>query len=134
MFIAHQDRQGQNLLGAKSPTFETINLFKELMDYLDHAPEHDKVETLLAEFSARLARLNGEWFCVGLLKDDYKMLEAIKLFRLYGVGFSFKTVTQSKRIIYARARDVKTLDEKDDEFVFSRSKLTVKRPALQEAA
>jgi hypothetical protein len=129
MFIAHQKgrpEQTQSLERESSPIFTTINTFKELMDYLKHAPEAQRTEILLADFSTRLAQFEGESVCLGLFKNHYKLIEAMLLLRAYGISFSTRKRLDGKLLIYAKAREVKTPDEKDDELVFSQSRLTVR--------
>jgi hypothetical protein len=129
MFIAHRKgrpEQNASLERESSPIFTTINTFKELMDYLEHAPEAERTEILLADFSAHLAIFDGESVCLGVLKDNYKLIEAMLLLRPYGISLGTRKRFDSKLLIYARTKEVKTLDEKDDEFVFSRSRLRVR--------
>jgi hypothetical protein len=135
MFIAHPEGL-EPLLGRKSPEFETINVFKDLMDYLEHAPENQRVDALLADFSAKVGRLKHKKLCVGMLTPNYKMIEAIMLFRPYGIAFSFYTRKSDKEtVITAHAREVvQTREEQLDAHEASYSRLTVKRPALAVAA
>jgi hypothetical protein len=105
------------------------------MDYLEHAPEAERTEVLLADFSARLAMFEGESVCLGVLKDHYKIIEAMLLLRPYGISFGTRKRFDGKLLIYARAREVKTLEEKDDEFVFGGSRLRLRHtPDLGMAA
>jgi hypothetical protein len=137
MFIAHRKgraKQNQSLEHESSPIFTTINTFKELMDYLEHAPEAHRTEILLADFSARVAAFE-EGVCLGVLRDHYKMIEAILLLRPYGISFSTRKRFDGKLLIKARAREVKTPEQKDDDFVFSQSRLRVRyAPTLGAAA
>jgi hypothetical protein len=135
MFIAHRNEQ-EPLLGRTSPYFEAVNLFKELMDYLEHAPEHERVEQLLSDISARLGQRESKTICLGLLKPNYKMIDAMMLFRHYGVAFSFETrKCDREKVIYAEARHVvQTKEEQYDAHEASYSRLTVKCPRLAVAA
>jgi hypothetical protein len=129
MFIAHQkgrEKQNENLERESSPIFTTINTFKELLDYLEHAPEAQRTEILLADFSAHLALFEGESVCLGVLKDHYKLIEAMLLLRPYSISFGTRKRFDGKLLIYARVRETKTPDEKDDEFVFGQSRLRVR--------
>jgi hypothetical protein len=138
MFIAHQKgrlEQSEGLEREYSPIFTTINTFKELMDYLNHAPEAQRTEILLADFSAKVAAFEGHSVCLGILKKHYKLIEATLLLRHYGISFSYRKRFDNELLIYVRAREVKTPDEKDDAFVFSQSRLRVRHtPALGVAA
>ncbi len=138
MFIAHPKgrlEQPQSLERQPSKVFTTINTFKELMDYLNHAPEAQRTEILLADFSARVAAFEGESVCLGLLKDHYKLIEATLLLRPYGISFGTRRRFDNALLIYARARETKTPEQKDDDFVFSLSRLSVQyTPALGVAA
>jgi hypothetical protein len=138
MFIAHRkgrEKQNENLKRESSPIFTTINTFKELMDYLEHAPEAERTEVLLADFSAKLAMFQGESVCLGVLKNHYKIIEATLLLRPYSISFGTRKRFDGKLLIYARAREIKTLEEKDEEFVFSSSRLRVRHtPDLGMAA
>jgi hypothetical protein len=138
MFIAHRKsrlEQPQSLERQPSPLFTTINTFKELMDYLNHAPEAHRTEILLADFSARVAAFEDEGVWLGVLQDHYKMVEAILLLRPYGISFTTRKRFDGKLLIKARAREVKTPEQKDDDFVFSLSRLKVRHtPALAVAA
>jgi hypothetical protein len=129
MFIAHQKgrlEQTESRERESSPIFTTINTFKELMDYLEHAPEAERTEILLADFSAKVATFGGENVWLGELKNHYKMIDAMMLLRPYGINFGTRKRCDGKLVICARAREVKTPDEKDDEFVFSQSGLKVR--------
>jgi hypothetical protein len=138
MFIAHRkgrQEQPESLERESSPIFTTINTFRELMDYLEHAPEAQRTEILLADFSARVAAFEGQSVWLGVLKDHYKLIEAMLLLRPYGISFGTRKRFDGKLLICARAREIKTPDEKDDEFVFSQSRLRVRHiPALEVAA
>jgi hypothetical protein len=104
MFIAHPTGL-EPLLGKKSPFFETLNTFKELMDFLGHAPESERVGQLLADFAARVGRRNGERTCLGILKPSYNMIGAILLARHCGLAFSFETRKSDKeKLIYVESR------------------------------
>jgi hypothetical protein len=138
MFIAHfkgRLEQSQSLERERSPLFTTINTFKELMDYLNHAPEAQHTEILLADFSARVAAFGNEGVCLGVVKKHYKIVEAMLLLRAYGISFNTRRRFDNALLIHARAREVKTPDEKDDAFVFSQSRLRVRHtPTLGVAA
>jgi hypothetical protein len=138
MFIAHRKgrlEQTQSLERESSPIFTTINTFKELMDYLNHAPEAQRTEILLADFSARVGAFDGESVCLGLLKDHYKLIEATLLLRPYGISFGTRRRFDNALLIYARARETRTPEQKDDDFVFSQSRLSVQyTPTLGVAA
>lgn len=129
MFIAHSKgrlEQSQSLERERSPLFITINTFKELMDYLNHAPEAERTEILLADFSAKVGGFNGESVCLGLFRDHYKLIEATLLLRPYGISFSIRKRCDGNLVIYARARETRTGEQKDDDFVFSSSRLNVR--------
>jgi hypothetical protein len=138
MFIAHckgRPEQNSSVERTTSPIFTTINTFKELMDYLNHAPEAQRTEILLADFSARVAAFEDEGVWLGVRQDHYKMIEAILLLRPYGISFSTRKRFDGKLLIKARAKEVKTPEQKDDDFVFSLSRLDVRHtPALGVAA
>lgn len=136
MFIARQDALEQNLLGQTSPYFEAMNLFKELMDYLEHAPENQRVDALLADFAAKVGRMEHRKVCVGMLRPHYKMIEAILLCRPYGIGFSFdRHKSDKENVITAHAKDVlMTKQEQLDAHEASYSRLTVRRSRLAVAA
>jgi hypothetical protein len=138
MFIARQKgrlEQNECLERESSPIFTTINTFKELMDYLNHAPEAERTGILLADFSARVGAFEDEGVWLGVCQDHYKMIEAILLLKPYGISFSTCKRFDGKLLIKARAREVKTPEQKDDDFVFSLSRLRVRHtPALEVAA
>jgi hypothetical protein len=130
MFIAHskgRPEQTSSLERTPSPLFTTINTFKELMDYLNHAPEAHRTEVLLADFSARVAAFEDEGVWLGVLQDHYKMIEAILLLRPYSISFSTRKRFDGKLLIKARAKENKTPEQKDDDFVFSLSRLRVRQ-------
>jgi hypothetical protein len=127
---AHPRATLSGLSGQESPIFTIQNTFKELMDFLSHAPESERVEQLLADFAARVGRRNGKPTCLGILKPEYKMIDAIMLFRHYGVAFSFETrKTDKEKLIYAQSRDVvQTKEEQYDAHEASYSRLTLREP------
>jgi hypothetical protein len=131
MFIAHRESTSKPVKHEitrkePSPVFTTINTFKELMDYLNHAPEAERTEILLADFSARVAAFEGERVCLGIAKEHYKLIEATLLLRHYRISFTTHKRCDGQLLIYARAREIKTPEEKDDDFVFSQSRLNVR--------
>jgi hypothetical protein len=137
MFIAHRKgrpKQNGSLERESSPLFTTINTFKELMDYLNHAPEAQRTGILLADFSARVAAFEDEGVWLGVLQDHYKMIEAILLLRPYGISFTTRKRFDGKLSIKARAKESKTPEQKDDDFVFSLSRLNVRHPPTLEVA
>jgi hypothetical protein len=127
---AHPRQTLGSLLGQQSPIFTIQNNFKELIDFLSHAPESERVEQLVADMAARLGQRNGMPVCLGMLKPEYKMIAAIMLFRHYGIAFSFETRKMDReKLIYAQARDaVQTKEEQYDAHEFSYSRLTVREP------
>lgn len=137
MFIAQSKTKLEQLQSnerEKSPIFTTLDVFKELMDYLNHAPESERTEILLADFSARVAAFQAEGVGLGPVKDHYKMIEATLLLRPYGISFSYRRRFDNALLIRAKAKEVKTLDEKDDDFVFSQSRLRVRHTPNFEVA
>jgi hypothetical protein len=69
------------------------------MDYLEHAPEAQRTEILLAEFSARVAAFEGESVCLGLFKDHYKLIEAMLLLKPYGISLGTRKRCDGQRLI-----------------------------------
>ncbi len=138
MFIAHREQTSKPVENEKtsrqpSPVFTTINVFKELMDYLNHAPEAERTENLLADFSAKVGAFGGK-ICLGILKKHYKLIEATLLLRHYGISFSYHKRFDNELVIYAEVREVKTRNEQDDAFVFSQSHLKAHHALTLEAA
>jgi hypothetical protein len=127
---AHPRAEFSGLLGQESPIFTIQNTFKELMDFLSHAPESDRVDQLLADMAARLGRRNGKPVCLGFLKPEYKMIAAIMFSRHYSIAFSFETrKCDNEKLIYVQSRDVvQTKEEQYDAHEASYSKLTVSEP------
>ena len=107
MFIAHREQTSKPVENGKtsrqlSPLFSTINVFKELMDYLNHAPETQRTEILLADFSAKVGAFGGR-VCLGIFKNHYKLIDATLLLNHYGIGFHYRRRFDNELIVYAEA-------------------------------